>query len=325
MDMLKKIEDISKNYYQYLMSLENVNGVGIGFKNINNINTFEPCIHVLVKNKVDSKYLTRNNIIPKYYMGIKTDVINGGNIVALSKEDEYEYEENEIPFKLRPLQSGCGISIRVQEGEKISGGTLGCIVTRVKDGVKSYYILSNNHVLTDTNQYPIGTPIVQPVADTNIDNVVGYLSNFMPIRMIKDFNIPPKKNNIDAALAEVSKYEVSNKIYDFGEIKGVSTPSLDLDVHKVGFTTGLTSGEITTMKATVIIHYENINQYALFQNQIIASDLETERGDSGSALLNDKKEVIGLVCSSILEDDLTICNEIDLVLKALHVEIYTGE
>ena len=43
------ISNIIENKYHFLMSLENVKGVGLGFKTINNYVTNELCIHVLVE------------------------------------------------------------------------------------------------------------------------------------------------------------------------------------------------------------------------------------------------------------------------------------
>lgn len=100
------IEDISQNYYKYLMSLKNVTGVGLGYKKINNIDTKEPCIHVLVEKKVDDKYISLNNLIPKNYLGIKTDVIQSGTFKLLSTNLD-EYDDIKIPYKVRPIHGGC--------------------------------------------------------------------------------------------------------------------------------------------------------------------------------------------------------------------------
>ena len=122
-NIMNNILDISHNYYKYLINLKNVIGVGLGLKIINNIQTIEPCIHVLVNTKIKTKYLNKNNIIPKTYMGIKTYVIENGSIKLLS-----EYNQN----KFRPLQSGCTLGI----SNTRYVGTLCCIVK------KSLFLLS---------------------------------------------------------------------------------------------------------------------------------------------------------------------------------------
>ncbi len=71
-----KIRKISYSHYHHLLSLKNVVGVGLGHKWINGVNTYEPCLHVLVKNKVSKQYLCCQHLIPKTYMGLRTDVID---------------------------------------------------------------------------------------------------------------------------------------------------------------------------------------------------------------------------------------------------------
>ena len=95
----EKILDISTKYYHYLINLQSVKGVGYGFKHINGVNTFEPCIHVLVERKLQSTNLSFSNIIPKVYMGIKTDVIEVGNMKSFSP----------ITKKFRPLEGNTAV------------------------------------------------------------------------------------------------------------------------------------------------------------------------------------------------------------------------
>ena len=177
---MNKIEnnilDISHNYYKYFMMIENVNGVGLGFKKINGINTKELCIHILVEKKINEQYLLKNSIVPKIYMGIKTDIIERGQIIAHTGVNE--------DFKIRPLQGGSAISSEYFNLGKrnISTGTLGCIVTKKKKSFgRNYFILSNNHVIADANNAPIGTPIMQPQYKTGNEETVAYLSDFIKI------------------------------------------------------------------------------------------------------------------------------------------------
>ena len=135
MDKLKNsIFDISNNHFKYLMNLENVNGVGYGYKYINDKNTLEPCIHVLVENKVNKNYLSKSNIIPNRYMGIKTDVINVGLVSSLSNDiSSYNVTSPAIPYKLRPLMGCCCIC------QGLKSGTLGCIVAKMGNDDELHY------------------------------------------------------------------------------------------------------------------------------------------------------------------------------------------
>ena len=305
------ILDISHNYYNYLMSLKNVIGVGMGFKYINSINIEEPCIHVLVENKFDSKYISKNNLIPKRYMGIKTDVIETKRFRASSG--------NVIPYKLRPLQSGCNISIK----GKNSSGTLSCIVTKGNIFKKEYFILSNNHVIADCNKAPIGIPIVQPGSPSGGIGEIAYLETFVQLKFIEYSKKPV--NYMDAAIAKISnKSLVQNRIFSVGKIKGTSEASLGSSVGKAGFATGITYGKIETIGLTIEIDYSNnqlFKELVLFKNQIRAQ-IQTTLGDSGSLVFDENRKAIGIQCGATGNNNALI-NDINMVLKELEVNIYT--
>ena len=313
MDKLhSSILDIAHNHYKYLIDLQNVVGVGLGYKKINELNTLEPCIHVLVENKVSNKYLSSNNIIPKSYMGIKTDVIEVGTPKICSGDA--------IPEKLRPLESGCGISI----GDDMETGTLGCIVKKAGKYTTQYFILSNNHVLADINKAPLGIPIIQPSKEYNSNtsqNVVAHLSTFIPLKL-KDGD-EELINHVDCAIAKIiRKTFVSNKIYDVGEITGVAESSLNLNVKKVGCVTGLTEGSINTIGASLKIDFDT-NGVLLFIDQIIA-ELDSSAGDSGSIVLNEDNQAIGLLFANSFDGKFSYINDINVILWLLDVDLYTG-
>ena len=75
-----KLMDICNQAYKDFKNIKNVVGVGIGFKYVDGKNTEELCIQVLVSKKIDEKSLATNDIIPKEYLGIKTDIIEVGSI-----------------------------------------------------------------------------------------------------------------------------------------------------------------------------------------------------------------------------------------------------
>lgn len=310
-----KVLDISNTYYNYLMSLQNVIGIGLGHKRINNINIKEPCIHVLVRHKIENKYIATNNIIPKNYMGIKTDVIKSGNFNFCYKEA--------VPGKMRPLKGGYGIS----SGD--FSGTIGCIVTKTLKAKKIHYILSNNHILAGINKIPIGSPIFQPSqihGASPVFDKVAFLSDFVPLNFQNKFFKPT--NIVDAAIAKIANYSlVSNEIGFLGAIKGIGKAKLDLYVRKVGMNTGLTHGTIKTIGSTLNIG--TLDKPLLFKNQIVA-DLFSKKGDSGSVLVDEFNNIIGLLFATSTkeddedddEDDESICNDISIVLKKLKVDLF---
>ena len=313
MEVLRKnVLDISNNYYDFCMNLENVKGIGFGFKSINGIGTLEPCIHVLVEKKVDCKYLSKDNVIPKFFMGIKTDVIEIG-------KGGFRYNSI-FPMKLRPLKGGCDIATIYEKDDVY--GTLACIVSKKKLFKKEYFILSNNHVLADINKLPIGTPIIQPSKSSilNIENEV--IANLFTFVKLKVYDGNKKNvNYVDCALAKINNnIGITRTIFDVGEIKGVSTPKLGARIKKYGASSGLSRGKITTIDATFEIEQEG-NKY-MFKNQVLA-DIFNISGDSGSLILNEFNEAVGLFWGGSDNNSVAYINDISTVLKNLNVSLYT--
>jgi hypothetical protein len=90
-------------------------------------------------------------------------------------------------------------------------------------------------------------------------------------------------------------------------------------VYKVGRSTGFTEGHVISVLGTTTINYPGGRAY--FNNQIIVQATPdttgpfSDAGDSGSGVLNDQAELVGLLfAGSHLQ---TLVNPIDEVLKAL--------
>ena len=315
-NLKNKILDISHNHCEYLLNLQNVNGIGYGYKYVNGINTLEPCIHVLVKNKIDSKNMSKNNFIPKNYMGIKTDVIQVGDIVLENR--------NIFKNKVRPLQGGCNIGAAGIN----SYGTICCIVKKIvkinDEEMVFYYTLSNNHVLADYNRYPIGSAFLQPSGTFNgkyPDDVIAGLETFIPIKFIDGTNKPI--NYVDCAIARIANHQlISNKILSIGIINGVTKPKVDMKIRKSGVSTGLTYGYITSLGISLKVDVSSLNKKAFFQDQLLIQ-VETKPGDSGSSIINENNEIVGMHMGSG-GDGYSVSNDINLVLDNLNVEVYTG-
>ena len=75
-----KLMSICNQAYIDFKNIENVIGVGLGFKYINGKSTEKLCIQVLVNKKINELELDIKNVIPKEYLGVKTDVIEVGSL-----------------------------------------------------------------------------------------------------------------------------------------------------------------------------------------------------------------------------------------------------
>jgi hypothetical protein len=222
----------------------------------------------------------------------------------------------------------------------ITAGTIGA---RVVDGSGNVYVLSNNHVLANSNDANIGDPEYQPGpydGGTATDQFAT-LSAFKSIVFTSTAS-----NTIDAAIALSNPTNLGNATPTddgygapsstiFGDADGDGlfdnkNDLLGLEVQKYGRTTKLTTGQITGINATVSICYEALLgilclKSAQFVDQIIIGPAGfSDGGDSGSLIVtNDGNEnpVALLFAGSSTE---TIANRIDLVLNEFDVTIDGG-
>src|SRR5215471_1542641 len=211
------------------------------------------------------------------------------------------------------------------------GGTLGALV---EDTSGNQYILSNNHVLARTNLAKIGEDIIQPglidqsptcLKDTN--DIVADLSAFIPILFKTKGTMP--SNTIDAAIARVRVgttdliVDPTGFIIDIGTLSSETVdPDLGMAVKKSGRTTGLTTGNITAVHATIDVTYGS-GKTARFVNQIVVGPGNfIAGGDSGSLMVEDidtNPRAVGLLFAG--SSNTAIANPIDDVLNAFGVSM----
>ena len=166
----------------------------------------------------------------------------------------------------------------------ITAGTIGCLVSIVDDS----FILSNNHVLADTNAAHIGDAVVHPGpidGGTSPRDDVGTLSDFERISFIATDD-----NEMDAAIARiVDGKTVSAKVTTVGfPTNTTATSFVGQEVKKHGRTTGYTEGEVVDVSFDGFVDYGG--QSAWFVNQIVVQPTSpytifSEGGDSGSLIV----------------------------------------
>jgi hypothetical protein len=225
------------------------------------------------------------------------------------------------------------------------GGTLGALV---EDEQKNQYILSNNHVLAESDQARVGDTIDQPGL---IDGACTPLnrpgSTLHPLASLKYFvPLDSKQSNVDAALASAAPGAVdpSGSILQLGApgsdqslsaappMAGRGEPltaaNLSMDVAKSGRTTGLTCSSIESVALTVKVDYyrdcAETQPYTTktYSNQIgISGSHFTDSGDSGALLLDaGNAQPIGLYFAGGTDGDghgLSVANPIGDVLHEL--------
>jgi len=203
------------------------------------------------------------------------DVIEIGPVRALVSAER---------SRVRPLERGLSI------GPQGSGtGTLGAFV-RESSAPGRLLLLSNNHVLADTDRLPVGAAILQPGpadAGTATDVVARFLRAVALNR--------PGVNRVDAAVATVASAvdaDTARPTALRGTVDRTTEP-----VEKRGRTSGTTTGRITAFELdNITITYPDNSDYR-FDGQLEITGQGgpfSQPGDSGS-LVTARDQAIGLV------------------------------
>ncbi len=329
------IRRVHNQYKQVILSKPNVVGLGTGYKISHGEQTDELCLVTLVEKKVPPAALTPDALIPRQLDGVLTDVVQVGLIRALQSRTD----------RWRPAPGGVSLG-----HFRITAGTFGSVVRDRASGDR--LILSNNHVLANSNGAAPGDAILQAGAADGgqLENdVIGHLERFVTIsfgtepgscelanafaatgnaiaqllgskhRVTTIRADPMAVNLVDAAVARPTSDDVIlNEILEIGAVDGTVPATLGMSVRKSGRTTGLTTGQVTVLEATVNVSY-GVGRTAQFENQIVTTAM-SEGGDSGSLLVaGDSIRAVGLLFAGSSQS--TIHNPIQAVLDGLAVDL----
>ncbi|RXK88162.1 hypothetical protein EST62_04660 [Chlorobaculum sp. 24CR] len=314
-----------------LMGRKNVVATGIGYKKTAGEKTGQLSIVCSVEKKEPSAKLLSSEMVPKAVDGVPTDVVATGRIRAFAPPTG----------RFRPAPGGVSIG-----HFEITAGTLGCLVR--KNG--ELLILSNNHVLANSNDAAIGDAILQPGpydGGLNPADKIAELAEFVPIiyngsssacpiansiadvcnllaavtgsdTRLQAISVQAAENLVDAALARpLNPADVQNDILGLGAISGTAEGALGMAVKKSGRTTGLTNGVIEQIDVTANVSYGG-GRVAQFHDQLLAGAM-SQGGDSGSAVLDTSNNLVGLLFAG--SDEVTIINRIQNVFSILGVSL----
>lgn len=309
----------------------NVVATGIGYKVTGGEKTSTLSIVCSVATKLPVAQLQSKDLVPKTLESIPIDVVQTGLIRALQSHTD----------RVRPAPGGVSIGHR-----DITAGTFGCVVK--KNG--QAFILSNNHVLANTNAAAIGDPILQPgvydggrYPQDHIANLEQFVPIYFPgdssdcstaqgiagilntiaqtlgsdtrLQAVKE-QVP--ENFVDAAIAKpVNPDDIREEILEIGTVQGIVQGQLGMTVTKSGRTTGLTSDKIEQVDVSANVQYGQ-NQTATFTDQLMAGPM-SQGGDSGSAILDDNNNLVGLLFAG--SENSTIINRIENVFSALEISL----
>jgi hypothetical protein len=236
----------------------------------------------------------------------------------------------------------CGSSVSV--GNYRDAGTLGCLV-RNADG--TLFGLSNNHVTGGCNFAGIGLPIVAPgIYDVAPGALPPFTLGFhhAALAMVSGSpdNVNPKGNH-DAAIFRIEKTALVSSFQGtaYDSPTGIATLAPDLQVEKVGRTTGYTKGRVLSqMHGAFGIPY-NAPLHAftamIFYDPIFVitgsgGDLFADNGDSGSLITTSDangRKAVGIVVGGMVDrtapgGKVTLALPIKPILDAFGVTLVSG-
>lgn len=314
-----------------LFDYPNVVGFGTGFKVTEGRRLPHVARVVLVSRKVEPAALRSEDFIPLEYDGMPTDVVEVGHLRTLQARTD----------RWRPAPGGVSIG----HGD-VTAGTLGCIVRDQEGG--GPLILSNNHVLANSNAGKEGDPIYQPGRYDGGTETIASLLRWVPI-VFKEApgECPLAKGAVAIAnaaaamlgsghrLQAIRRQEATN-LFDAAvarplrddlvveDILGLSQPTqvapeipLQAELWKSGRTTGVTVGQATVVDVTVDVDYGG-GWTARFEGQVVAGPM-SQGGDSGSVVLDTAYRLAGLLFAG--SDQATIISPVGPVMAGLGLRL----
>jgi len=307
----------------------NVIGMGVGVKWKNGQPTGEPALVVLVTQKLEKDQVSKADLVPQKLAEMQTDVLEIGYPFA-GDNRIMEIGIQTLARRIRPAEGGYSVG-----HFKITAGTIATCVYDILPGGSvnpaahgigippRYYILSNNHVLANSNAASLGDPILQPGPfDGGADpsDRIAHLSRFIPITFFPAVPLEMHNNLVDAAVAEGEFHDLDREIYWSGYVRGWRRKSkvrVGTIIQKTGRTTNFTTGRILAVNVTVDVGFGGGN-VARFKDQIVTTNISAG-GDSGSLLTTSDNVAVGLLFAG--SPVATIANQIENVRSLLRVEV----
>lgn len=230
-------------------------------------------------------------------------------------------------FRMRPAPGGVSVA-----HFRVTAGTIGCLcIGRTAPRNSRLMILSNNHVLANSNNAAFGDCICQPgPADGGRcpADQIAILERFVPITFGGGVNY------VDCATGWCWSDRVRRELVylsggqpQFFRIGSTPiAPQLNMAVGKSGRTTQLTRGTIIDVSATINVNYGG-GRIALFRDQIsirgAGGTLFSAGGDSGSSIWtwDNSRRPVGLLFAG--GGGITFANKMTRVVAALDINLVT--
>lgn len=298
---IERLRQIKTAAEDDLLNRPGVTGVDIGYKFVHGRKTDEIVIRIHVAEKKD---VPADQQLPAQIQGVKTDIIQ--NRFRPAGDRGY----------YNPILGGIDIGpLRVVDLESIAG-TLGAIV--VDNVTRDRMLLSNYHVLCVNEGWDQGGDVLRRITQPSTGGI-----------LVATIQRGTLNKDVDAAVARldnITRYACG--VQDVGAITGTAVPELGMAVRKRGRTTGLTYGTIQGLHATAAITFGHGVGTIIFREQMeiypdtTRNALFADQGDSGSTIVNDAGQVVGLLFAIGADSNgRGIATPIQRVLETMNVSM----
>jgi len=324
----QEVRQVKAASEQDLMKLPNVTGVFTGTKVTGGVDTGQIAIVVTVSEKKDVPARSR---IPEEVNGVPTDVIEE-KIEPMQVVNAIRLEDI-VPFvdttNYPTLEGGMSIgpcrSIFLEPpdapeaGNYVFVGTLGCIVT--DNATNDPMMLSNFHVMCVDNTWSAGDTMAQP---SRVDG------GACPADLVGALQRAQLTPSVDGAVGSISGRPHTCEILEIGTVNGTAVAAEKMAVRKRGRTTELTHGIVSAIDYTTAVDYGDGLGVITFTDQIriendpAQSAFFGKKGDSGSVVVNEDNEVVGLFFAGNETGTVGVANQIAAVESALNVTVCGG-
>ncbi|MEN7548840.1 hypothetical protein AAG747_13040 [Rapidithrix thailandica] len=292
-----KVLSIKNRVESSMLQMDGVHGISIGEEKIDGKGTGNFAIYLHVHPHM--KGLVN---LPNEVDNVKVIISYEEQLGPLTKVG-FELGGSEDTSKYRPLRGGCQLQIKTGLTEHF--GTLGCLVRDNKNGGK-VIALSNQHVIRNEGQ-KVGQPkvccgdeigsTIRSVLSANVDGAVCSIGN----------------TSYEATIIKIGKVNGSYTVTPT-DILGGGYP-----VKKYGRTTKLSSGRITRLNFSGTRN-DNWN----FTNQLYIDGQFADSGDSGSAIVDDNGNVVGLLWGTGKNKQFASGSPIAQVMSELNISVLTA-
>lgn len=296
-----------------------------------------PCVNVLVRDKLPAGDVHPEALAPRAIDGIPVRVVATGPVRA-EKPPRPRVRLKQAPARFFPelkvkAEAATGVWVAKEVPARggasvghfaITAGTIGALCA-VRDGdALKLAVLSNNHVLGNSNLARLGDAILQPGpvdGGAGRSDRVAQLIRFVPLHW------GGAANAVDGAVAWTRWERLAPEHHSFTIDPTPTAESLGLAVMKDGRTTGHTTGRVVGVAVDVAVSYAPEGGLASFHGQFrVASDggAFSMPGDSGSLIVTAAgRAPVGLLFSGGDDPDgtkSTFCCPIAAVMESLGIE-----